>query len=262
MTNHRKWTEDQFRAAVAESTTVAQVTRALHLAPSGSARSTIERWITAWELDTSHFSNLGSAWLRAKYGEPAIGHKICWRCRQERPLGAFHRRGDGHQATCKNCRRELDRARCDLCGCGREKAPQYKHCNSCRLADAPPPRLSITVAELAWVAGILEGEGCWSQRQKHPNSWWIAVRMTDKDIIDRLKIITSVGRISPARPQKDHYKMAWAWQVSVQAHREWLTVKVWPWLGQRRQAKVRDLWPGVEHAVVAQQAGHQSSKLA
>ncbi len=56
--------------------------------------------------------------------------------------------------------------------------------------------------------------------------------------------------------------MAWAWQVAVQVHREWLTTAVWPWLGERRQAKVRELWPEVEHAVVAQQAGHQSSKLA
>ena len=125
----------------------------------------------------------------------------------------------------------------------------------------PDPRWEISDAEIAWVAGILEGEGCWTHRNARTH-WWIAVRMTDKDIIDRLEAVTGVGQISPARPQKSNYKMAWAWQVSVQPHREWLTTIVWPWLGERRRAKIRELWPEVEHAVVAQQVGHQSSKLA
>jgi hypothetical protein len=144
---------------------------------------------------------------------------------------------------------------------GPRKAPQHPRCNACRLADVPLPRLEIAATEVAWVAGILEGEGCWARRRARAN-WWIAVRMTDKDIVDRLASITGVGRISPARPQKTHYKMAWAWQVSVRAHREWLTVKVWPWMGERRRARIQELWPDVEYAVVAQRARHQPSKLA
>ena len=85
--------------------------------------------------------------------------------------------------------------------------------------------------------------------------------MTDLDIIERLASVTGVGRINQA-PQPKGHKMAWSWQVSVRSHREWLTVKVWPWLGQRRRSRVLELWPGVIGAVVAQREGHRSPKPA
>lgn len=242
---------------------MAEVARALSLVRSGSTYGTINRWIAALNLDTSHFSGLGSAWASAKFGTPSPGCKICWRCRQEKPLSAFHRRCDGYQPACKACRAELDLARRDRCACGNLKSHNRTRCQACRLSDVPDPRWEISDAEVAWVAGILEGEGCWTRRNSRARSnWWIAVRMTDKDIIYRLGSTTGIGRISPARPQTEHRKMAWAWQVSVRMHREWLTTAVWPWLGERRQARVWELWPEVEHAVFAQQAGHQSSKLA
>src|SRR5215470_7019902 len=160
----RTWTEDQFRAAVAEASSIAGVVRALNLVPSGSAHGTVARWIATWGLDTSHFHGLGGAWARAKFGTPAPGYKICWRCRQEKPFDAFHRRGDGNQPSCKLCRAELDRARRDKCICGRLKSPNRSRCQACRLGDRPDPRWDISDAEVAWVAGILEGEGCWTRR--------------------------------------------------------------------------------------------------
>jgi hypothetical protein len=118
---------------------------------------------------------------------------------------------------------------------------------TCRYDDVALPRTMISTAETAWVAGILEGEGCWTVSRSTQGRWWVAVRMTDEDVILKLQRLTGVGRISPARGRPEH-KMAWAWQVSVQSHREWLTLKVWPWLGMRRRARIRELWPEVEHA--------------
>lgn len=135
-------------------------------------------------------------------------------------------------------------------------------CLNCKADDVPASNWRITDAEVAWVAGILEGEGCWTKRNDPKRStWWIAVRMTDRDIIDRLMEVTGVGSVSDARPLRDTYKMAWAWQVAARPHREWLTIQVWPWMGERRRARILELWPDIL-AVVAQQAGHQSSKLA
>jgi hypothetical protein len=34
--------------------------------------------------------------------------KRCGRCRVEKPLALFHRRGGGHQTWCKDCRRSYD----------------------------------------------------------------------------------------------------------------------------------------------------------
>jgi hypothetical protein len=141
----RKWTENQFRSAIAESTSMAEVARALSLVRSGSTYGTINRWIAALNLDTSHFSGLGSAWASAKFGTLAPGCKICWRCRQEKPLSAFHRRGDGYQPACKACRAELDLARRDRCGCGNLKSHNRTRCQACRLSDVPDPRWEISV---------------------------------------------------------------------------------------------------------------------
>lgn len=40
--------------------------------------------------------------------------KSCCECKLRKPLTEFHRRGEGHQAICKTCRRRDDRDRYDL----------------------------------------------------------------------------------------------------------------------------------------------------
>jgi hypothetical protein len=71
--------------------------------------------------------------------------------------------------------------------------------------------------------------------------------MTDRDIIERLAALTGIGRVSAEKPRPGK-KPVWAWGVGVRQHREWLTQKVWPWLGQRRRARILELWPEAEHA--------------
>jgi hypothetical protein len=56
-----KWTEPDFRAAVASSESIAQVIRKLGLAVSGGTYGTIKRYIAFWGLDVSHFT--GQSWL-------------------------------------------------------------------------------------------------------------------------------------------------------------------------------------------------------
>jgi HNH endonuclease len=56
-----KWTEEQFREAVASSDSIAQVIRKLNLAVSGGTYETVKRYIELWKLDAAHFT--GQAWL-------------------------------------------------------------------------------------------------------------------------------------------------------------------------------------------------------
>jgi hypothetical protein len=69
----RKWTEEQFRDAVAKSVSVAQVIRALGLSPSGGSYGTVVHWIAAWDLNVSHFT--GQAWVGTRPGRPVPGQK-------------------------------------------------------------------------------------------------------------------------------------------------------------------------------------------
>lgn len=129
----------------------------------------------------------------------------------------------------------------DLCSCGKRKKTTSHQCIDCHY-NLPTPKEEITDAQVAWVAGILEGEGCWTTSKSV--GWFVAVRMTDHDIILRLQEYTGIGRVNfDKSPGKLARKPAWSWGVYPRAHKEWLTLKVWPWLGERRQARIKELWP-------------------
>lgn len=150
----------------------------------------------------------------------------------------------------------------DACACGKRKAKKSRQCRDCHAVDFPEPNL-VSAPEVAWIAGILEGEGCWTAHNDR-TSWLVAVRMTDQDIIERLYRITGVGRVTREESSRGH-KTAWTWAVSARPHREWLTTIVWPWLGVRRRQRILQLWPDVLASqafsgdVPAFQAGERSS---
>jgi hypothetical protein len=50
----------------------------------------------------------------------------------------------------------------------------------------------MTATDIAWLAGIIEGEGTFG-RKGHP-AGQVRVQMTDEDVIDRLHSLTGVGQ--------------------------------------------------------------------
>lgn len=65
--NLRKYTEEQLRDSVANSTSLAQVLKSLNVAAYGGNYETLKRAIKFYNLDTSHFK--GQAWNRGlKHG--------------------------------------------------------------------------------------------------------------------------------------------------------------------------------------------------
>lgn len=90
--------------------------------------------------------------------------------------------------------------------------------------------------EIAWVAGIIEGEGTFVA---HGSGVRIGVAMTDIDIINRLAAVTGIGNVyhnlSVARP---HHKPASLWCVGRRAHAVHLFAAIYPWLGRRRRERI------------------------
>ena len=99
--------------------------------------------------------------------------------------------------------------------------------------------------EVAWLAGIIEGEGAigvhktykirgGERRQyRYPQ---IRVRMTDEDIVQRCADITAPmggGMYGPVAGWKPHYKSVWQWTITGAPARQVLTL-VLPYLGLRR----------------------------
>lgn len=105
-----------------------------------------------------------------------------------------------------------------------------------------PPRLRqepisldhVTEAELAWIAGVYEGEGCLTHNKK---CWSLRVGMTDRDVIDRLQAMTGMGRVTTNPREKQGGKPYHTWSVSAQQDLATLVNRMLPWMGERRRAR-------------------------
>jgi len=106
----------------------------------------------------------------------------------------------------------------------------------------------LTDVELAWAAGLFEGEGSfklWNGRYTT-----MVLSMTDKDVVERFARIVEVGTIRRRTPQQEGWKEQWVWNISAHEHVRDLTTQFLPFLGERRAARARE----VLEAIAANQA--------
>jgi len=97
--------------------------------------------------------------------------------------------------------------------------------------------------DIAWAAGILEGEGCFSLYQrKNSSAKRVSIRckMTDNDIILRLQSVLG-GYVNPRKPNKETNKPLWEWRLYKKDDIETTIYKILPYLGIRRSAKAKEL---------------------
>ncbi len=83
---------------------------------------------------------------------------------------------------------------------------------------------------LAWVAGLFEGEGCIATAG---GRWSINLASTDHDVLVRLYEIVGVGHING--PYDRGHKPHWVWQSGSQQLVYAFLIAIYPWLGERRQ---------------------------
>lgn len=97
----------------------------------------------------------------------------------------------------------------------------------------------MTEAESAWLAGIIEGEGC-IDRNGNRNKVYVRLRveMTDEDVISRCHTITNAGIVHyvPYK-RKEHHSVTWRWSVHKADELKSILDAIYPWLGKRRQEK-------------------------
>lgn len=93
--------------------------------------------------------------------------------------------------------------------------------------------------QIAWAAGILEGEGCFTEHSGHP---YILVDMTDKDVIEKLLSVFPTGTmrgpyLHHKRPQ---YKPRWRFDA-FGTKAVPIMLKVLPYMCSRRTDKIKQL---------------------
>jgi len=97
---------------------------------------------------------------------------------------------------------------------------------------------------IAWLAGLFEGEGCMSIAKNGGTR--LTIRMTDRDVIDRVNAMFPGTKIQvitpkPAKPEYAQPKTQYAWRISnPDTVREILNLLL-PWFGERRAAKAREV---------------------
>lgn len=97
-----------------------------------------------------------------------------------------------------------------------------------------------TDAEVAWAAGLFEGEGCTSLVRrpfgKGNSQMSLSLATTDEDVLRRFHEIVGVGFISgPVQRNKPGCKPFWTWRCSAQTDAHVLIETFRPWLGKRRR---------------------------
>jgi hypothetical protein len=106
---------------------------------------------------------------------------------------------------------------------------------------------SISEVDIAWMAGLLEGEGSFGldnrSKKRYENSTsppgvYIKISMTDEDVIEKMAKLVNKASFSPARVTKKNKKV---YNLHI-GDRETLLVllpRLFPYLGKRRQAQVQ-----------------------
>ncbi len=66
--------------------------------------------------------------------------------------------------------------------------------------------------------------------------------MTDLDVLEKLRDITTVGIVRKANKASTNIKQPYVWAVQTIDASQRLLLAIYPWLHSRRQAKVREVF--------------------
>lgn len=96
----------------------------------------------------------------------------------------------------------------------------------------------IDVKQIAWMAGLLEGEGSFGMREQS-NSPCIQLAMTDRDVVERAALL--LGSNLRVHSDKRGNRKA-CWQTRPHGYRAigWM-LTVYSFMGERRRAKIREV---------------------
>lgn len=101
-------------------------------------------------------------------------------------------------------------------------------------------------AEIAWAAGLFEGEGCFayqgpSATRRSGANVRTEVAMTDFEPVERFHRIVGVGRLLPKPKREAHHNDQLLWRVTDRAGVEAVLELLRPWLSERRMARGEEI---------------------
>src|SRR6266498_5295137 len=95
----------------------------------------------------------------------------------------------------------------------------------------------MTNIELAWAAGLFEGEGCFTTGLNgYPRA---CLKMTDEDVVRRFAAAVGLGHVTG--PHAGAPKPYWSHMINGFERTQYLAVLLWHGLGERRRRRVREI---------------------
>ena len=102
-----------------------------------------------------------------------------------------------------------------------------------------------TEAEIAYAAGLFEGEGCITFSGKRPNHPGKGARlqlaMSDHDVVERFAAIVGAGTVLVKTSTPAHQKRQWVWCVVKYSEVVRIGEMLRPWMGQRRSQRLDEV---------------------
>ena len=102
--------------------------------------------------------------------------------------------------------------------------------------------MKILLLDIAWLAGLLEGEGCFKMQSSggYKGSICISLQMTDKDVVQRVTALLDGTLWGPHGPY-GHSKLP-TYQTAIFGSKaaSWM-MTLFPLMGERRQGKIKEL---------------------
>lgn len=96
----------------------------------------------------------------------------------------------------------------------------------------------MTPTEIAWLAGIVEGEGTILVRGRTGVS--VKVAMTDEDVVRRLHEVTGVGLLGGPFWSNNSTKPVWRWDLHRGEDVARILLAIYPLMGVRRGARIAE----------------------
>lgn len=96
--------------------------------------------------------------------------------------------------------------------------------------------------DVAWAAGLFEGEGCIKGR-KYNGSMYLRLHLnsTDRDTVYRFAQIVGVGGIRYDEYENPNWSPQWCWYASSFEDVQAVIALLWRWFGDRRRARATQL---------------------
>lgn len=93
--------------------------------------------------------------------------------------------------------------------------------------------------EIAWAAGLFEGEGSFHLTQG--NSPQVNVRMTDRDVVEHFHRAIGFGTFYEHPMKNPRHKDQYGWRVTGWVGFAVVVEMIGPYLGERRRAKISEI---------------------